>query len=82
MNKIMKKNCDHFCLAFIAGKPKVGRFEILPGWINKIAAMYYVGLNTPDTEKRKWLKEFKKFKYCPKCGEKLDYPKVEKALFE
>jgi hypothetical protein len=74
------KPCDCFAVGIIAGKPQLCRVKALDLLVRSKAATYYVGLNPPSNELRKILKLFKKFKYCPKCGKKIDFEKVEKEL--
>jgi hypothetical protein len=78
----MKKHkCKHFCIGYIHGKVQFCLFSQLHNLINCLAQIYCVCLKIPNSEKEKLLNEFKRFKYCPKCGEKLDFSEVEKKLF-
>ena len=76
------KKCEHFAVALISGKSTICRLEWLPEYIRRVAFRYWVGVGrVPNPERIKWLKEFKKFKHCPKCGEKIDFKAVEMGLF-
>ncbi len=76
------KKCKHFSIGFVVGQPKSCLLEILPKEVMYLAKLYWVGLGRPPNRDIKRIaKEFMKFKFCPKCGEKLDFSEVL-ALFE
>ena len=76
----MASKCKHFALGFIAGKPQVCLLEALPLLIESTARIYHVGLDVPLSAKEEILDKFKQYKFCPKCGEKLDFEKVWKEV--
>jgi len=68
----MNKHCDHFTVGVIHGKVKICLMSVVYDFCRSLAKMYWVGNGEPPAEEKdKILKEFKRFKYCPKCGEKL-----------
>lgn len=68
------KTCKHFCVGFICGQAHICLFEQLPLLCRSYGRMYWVGVGeTPKEEILKIHKMFSKYKYCPKCGEKLDF---------
>ena len=73
--------CDHFAVRIVTrNKRAICRVEALHLLIRSEAQIYYVGLGEPPAEdKADILKQFKK--YCPKCGEKIDYGPVRERLF-
>ena len=77
------RKCDHIAIGRIAGQSSMCRLVMLPDYIiNLVNRIYWVGVGVPpDSEFKKCAKEFMKYKYCPKCGTKLDFAKV-KVLFE
>ncbi len=76
------KKCNHITIARIAGKNEMVCFDILPKRIISLARLYWLRIGEPSKDEiEKHAKEFMKYKYCPKCGAKLDFSNV-KALFE
>jgi len=68
----MKKLCEHWAIGRVAGIDRICRFPILLEYCKSTARIYWIGVGeAPEAEVEKILKEFKKFKYCPKCGAKL-----------
>ncbi len=83
IDKINK--CDCFAVAIIGGHSQLCRVEVLSEACWSIANTDYIGLNLPVSEILKSLKFFKKFKYCPKCGQKIKFDSIEqkiKTIFE
>ncbi len=77
----MSKPCNHFVTAFIHGQPTLFRADFLVVMIEEYAYENFVSLKRPPLcEHLRWLKEFKKFKHCPKCGEKIDFRTTEREL--
>lgn len=73
MNKL-RKPCEHWAVAYVGCKSAIIRLAFLEQYCRASANIHWVGLGEPpEKEIQKVLKEFRKFNYCPKCGEKLDF---------
>lgn len=68
--------CKHFALGVVAGRPVICSMAMLAKLVESQANIYHVGLGIPLPAKAGILDEFKRYKYCPKCGEKLDFERV------
>ena len=66
-----KKACKHYACGIVHGKDVIVELPFLTIYCQSLAQIYYVGLDDPpESEIMKVMREFKKFPYCPKCGEK------------
>lgn len=76
-------NCEHFATGIIAGQEVLCRLPFLRQYCVNTAKIYYVGIEDPppESEALKILKQFKRFKYCPKCGQKLIFPAKSRFFF-
>jgi NADH pyrophosphatase NudC (nudix superfamily) len=80
----MSKVCKHIAIAQYHGRPHFCLVETLHLYCDSEAKTYYVGAcsDARRSVALKYLKEFKKFSFCPKCGQKNDYKKVENDLLK
>jgi len=68
----MKCKCGHFVVGIIHSKVEICLLSILYDYCCNLAHLYWVGNGEPPAEeKEKILKKFRKFRFCPKCGEKV-----------
>jgi len=75
------RRCSHFAVGFVQGQDVICCFESLLRYCYSTARIYWIGTGeTPKKEILKILKCFEGFKYCPKCGAKLDFEKIKERL--
>ncbi len=74
-------DCDHMAVGFIGGKATVVRLAALNLVLKTCEQLYWVS-NEPAPKEfvAKYAKEFTRFGYCPKCGEKLDFEEALKGV--
>jgi RNase P subunit RPR2 len=76
------KQCNHIAVSHYEGKSHMCLLSVLSFYCKSEANVYYVGV-CPEAKRKyslKILKEFKRFPFCPKCGQKNDYKEVESNL--
>ena len=72
--------CNCMALGIIAGKPQICRVDVVPEYCVNLAQIYHVGLDLPIKAVLEQLACFKKFRFCPKCGRKIDFASIEQKL--
>ena len=75
--------CGHWAVGYIKSKSRITPFVVVPDLCRCYARVYrdWVGVGETSVEELlKILKCFTKFKYCPKCGEKLNFEETKREL--
>lgn len=69
------KKCSHFAVGRLAQRDIICRLPAVYDYCCSAAKIYWVGSGEPPVEEKiKILRKFKQFPFCPKCGEKLEFP--------